>query len=78
MFNVIKLIESERNGAIMPLYNPNDRIMVALEISHGSLVNLKNELKQLEEEEQKILEQQLLEQQKQQRPYVLAQKYIAD
>ncbi|CAF4269684.1 unnamed protein product, partial [Rotaria sordida] len=41
-----------------------------------SLVKLKNELKQLEEEEeQKVLEQKLLEQQRQQRPYVLAQKY---
>ncbi|CAF3922381.1 unnamed protein product [Rotaria sp. Silwood1] len=75
MFNVIKFIESEKNGAIIPLYNANDRIMAALQISHGSLVNLKNELKQLEEEEQKILEQQLLEQQQQQRPYILAQKY---
>ncbi|CAF4188280.1 unnamed protein product, partial [Rotaria sordida] len=28
-----------------------------------------------EEEEQKVLEQKLLEQQRQQRPYVLAQKY---
>ncbi|CAF4265092.1 unnamed protein product, partial [Rotaria sp. Silwood2] len=37
--------------------------MAALQISHGSVVNLKNELKQLEEEEQKVLAQQLLEQQ---------------
>jgi len=75
MFNVIKFIEGEKNGTTIPLYNVNDRIMAALQISHGSLVNLKNELKQLEEEEQKVLEQQLLEQQQHQRPYVLAQKY---
>jgi hypothetical protein len=73
MFNVIKFIEGEKNGATIPLYNVNDHIMAALQISHGSLVNFKNELKQLEEEEQKVLEQQLLKQQ--QRPFVLAQKY---
>ncbi|CAF4746107.1 unnamed protein product, partial [Rotaria sp. Silwood2] len=72
MFNVIKFIERENNEATIPLYNANDRIMAALHILHGSLVNMKNELKQLEEVEQKVLEQQLLEQQ---RPYVLAQKY---
>ncbi|CAF4762474.1 unnamed protein product, partial [Rotaria sp. Silwood2] len=49
--------------------------MAALQISHGSLVNLKNELKQFEEEQQKVLEQQLLKEQQQQRPFVLAQKY---
>ncbi|CAF3355830.1 unnamed protein product [Rotaria sp. Silwood2] len=75
MFNVIKFIEGEKNGAIIPLYNVNDRIMAALQISHGSLVNLKNELKQLEEEQQKVLEQQLLKQEQQHRPFVLAQKY---
>ncbi|CAF4571633.1 unnamed protein product, partial [Rotaria sp. Silwood2] len=75
MFNVIKFIEREKNGATIPLYNANDRIMAALQISHGSLVNLKNELKQLEEEQQKVLEQQLLKEQQQQRPFVLAQKY---
>jgi hypothetical protein len=75
MFNVIKFIEGGKNGATIPLYNVNDRIMTALQISHGSLVNLKNELKQLEEE-QKLLEQKLIEQQQhEQRPYVLAQKY---
>ncbi|CAF1146923.1 unnamed protein product [Rotaria sordida] len=74
MFNVIKFIEGEKNGATIPLYNVNDRIMAALQISHGSLVNLKNELKQLEEQ-QKVLEQQLFKQQQQQRPFVLAQKY---
>ncbi|CAF1445806.1 unnamed protein product [Rotaria sordida] len=73
MFNVIKFIEGEKYGATIPLYNVNDHIMAALQISHDSLVNLKNELKQVEEEEQKVLEQKLLEQQ--QRPYVLAQKY---
>ncbi len=61
MFNVIKFIEGDKYGATIPLYNVNDRIMAALQISHGSLVNLKNELKQLEEEEQKVLEQKSLE-----------------
>jgi hypothetical protein len=55
MLNVIKFIEGEKNGATIPLYNVNDRIMSALQISHRSLVNLKNELKELEEEEQKAL-----------------------
>jgi hypothetical protein len=63
MFNVIKFIEREKNGATIPLYHANDRIMAALQISHGCLVNMKHELKQLEDEEQKkILEQKLLEQ----------------
>ncbi|CAF1011632.1 unnamed protein product [Rotaria sordida] len=38
MFNVIKFIEGEKNGATIPLYNVNDRIMSALQISHGSLL----------------------------------------
>ena len=74
MLNVIKFIEGEKNGSTIPLYNVNDRIMSALQISHGSLVNLKNELKELEGQKQKALEQKLLQKQ-QQRPYVLAQKY---
>jgi hypothetical protein len=43
MFNVIKFIDEEKNGATIPLYNVNDHMMGALQISHGSLVNLKNE-----------------------------------
>ncbi|CAF3985209.1 unnamed protein product, partial [Rotaria sordida] len=44
---------------------------------HGSMVKLKNEMKQLQEEQQMVLEHKLLEQQHQQQhqPYVLAQKY---
>ncbi len=76
MFNVIKFIEEEKTEATIPLYNVNDRMMGALQISQSSLVNLKNEWKQLEEEEErKALQQKLLEEQQQQRPYVLAQKY---
>ena len=75
IFNVINFIEGEKNGATIPLYQINDRIMAALQISHGSVVNLKNELKQLEEEQQKILEQKMFEQQQQQRPYILALKH---
>ncbi|CAF4994383.1 unnamed protein product, partial [Rotaria sp. Silwood1] len=30
-------MEGEKNGATIPLYNVNDRIMAELQISHGSL-----------------------------------------
>ncbi|CAF3961507.1 unnamed protein product [Rotaria sordida] len=75
MLSVIQFIEREKNGPTIPLYNVNDRIMAALQISHGSLVKLKNEMKQLQEEQQKFLDHKLLEQQRQQQPYTLAQKY---
>jgi hypothetical protein len=72
LLNVIKFIEEEKNGATIPLYNVNDRMMGAFQISQGFLVNLKNELKQLEEEERKALEQKLLEKQQQQLPCTCA------
>lgn len=46
-----------------------DRIMTALQMSHSSLLNLRNELKKLEEG-QKAIQQKLLHEQE--RPYVLA------
>ncbi|CAF0779792.1 unnamed protein product [Rotaria sordida] len=77
IFNVIQFIEGEKNGPKTPLYNVNDRIMAALQISHGSMAKLKNEMKQLQEEQQMVLEHKLLEQQHQQQhqAYELAQKY---
>ncbi|CAF4987458.1 unnamed protein product [Rotaria sp. Silwood1] len=63
IFNVIQFIEGEKNGPKIPLYNVNDRIMTALQISHGSMAKLKNEMKQLQEEQQMVLEHKLLEQQ---------------
>ncbi|CAF2602377.1 unnamed protein product [Rotaria sp. Silwood2] len=75
IFNVIQFIEGEKNRPKIPLYNVNDRIMAALQISHGSMAKLKNEMKQLQEEQQMVLEHKLLEQQQQHQLYVLAQKY---
>ncbi|CAF4869951.1 unnamed protein product [Rotaria sp. Silwood1] len=62
IFNVIQFIEGEKNGPKIPLYNVNNLIMAALQISHGSMAKLKNEMKQLEEEQQMDLEHKLLEQ----------------
>lgn len=45
MFNVIQFMEKEKNGPTIPLFNVNDRIIAALQISHGPLVNLKKEMK---------------------------------
>ncbi|CAF3941892.1 unnamed protein product, partial [Rotaria sordida] len=78
MFNVLEFIEAEKNGPTIPLYNVNDRIMAALQISHGSMAKLKNEMKELQEEQQKIIKQKLLEQQQKNQPYALAQRHKAE
>ena len=52
IFQVMKFVESEKEGPNIPLYNVNDRLMAMLNISHGSLVSLKKELKIITEEQQ--------------------------
>lgn len=55
IFRVIKFVEAEKLGAIIPLYNVNDRLINMLGISHGSLVSLKKELMTtIEEEEESV------------------------
>ena len=47
MFNVIRFVESEKCGAIIPLNNVNDRLQAMLGISLSSVRILKEEKRQL-------------------------------
>lgn len=49
MFNVIKFVESEKNGWKIPLFNVNERLEVMLGISMRSVERLKSEFRQEEE-----------------------------
>ncbi|CAF3663608.1 unnamed protein product [Rotaria sordida] len=55
MFNVIKFVERERGGCLIPLNNVNDRIKSILGISMSSVERLKREMR---EQERDMLEKQ--------------------
>jgi hypothetical protein len=55
MFNVIKFVESEKGGCLIPLNNVNDRIKSILGISMSSVEKLKREMR---EQEREMLEKQ--------------------
>lgn len=55
MFNVIKFVEREKGGYLIPLNNVNDRIKSILGISMSSVEKLKRELR---EQEREMLEKQ--------------------
>lgn len=61
MFNVIKFVESEKNGSVIPLNNVNERLKFILGIAMSSVERLKKELREeesrLEEEKKKIDEE---------------------
>jgi len=50
MFNVIKFVEREKGGCIIPLNNVNDRIHSILGISMTSVERLKREMREQERE----------------------------
>jgi len=58
MFNVIKFVESEKNGSVIPLNNVNERLESILGISMASVERLKKEMREeksrLEDEKKKI------------------------
>ena len=59
MFNVIRFVENEKSGTIIPLNNVNDRLQAMLGISLSSVRRLKEEMRQ--DEGQLIEERQLIE-----------------
>ena len=59
MFKVIRLVENEKNGTIIPLNNMNDRLHTMLEISLSSARRVKEEMRQNEgqvSEERQLIE----------------------
>ena len=46
MFNVIRFVENEKSGTIIPLNNVNDRLQAMLRISLSSVRRLKEEMRQ--------------------------------
>jgi hypothetical protein len=47
-FNVIKFVEKEKFGAVIPLFNVNERLSSMLGISMRSVVRLKSEMNEIE------------------------------
>ena len=58
-FNVIRFVENEKSGTIIPLNNVNDRLQAMLGISLSSVRRLKEEMRQ--DEGRLIEERQLIE-----------------
>jgi sortase (surface protein transpeptidase) len=50
MFHVIKFVESEKRGCVIPLNNVNERLKTMLSISASSVEKLKREMKEQENE----------------------------
>ena len=60
MFNVIRFVEKEERGTIIPLNNVNNRLQAMLGISLSSVRRLKEEMRQHESrmsEEKRLIEQ---------------------
>lgn len=49
VFHVIRFVENEKNGPVIPLYNVNDRLQSMLGISLTSIKNLKQEMRKEQE-----------------------------
>jgi len=47
-FNVIKFVEQEKYGPIIPLFNVNERLSTMLDISLRSVERLKREMREIE------------------------------
>jgi hypothetical protein len=47
-FNVIKFVEKEKFGPLIPLFNVNERLSSMLDISTRSVERLKSEMKEIE------------------------------
>jgi hypothetical protein len=54
VFNVIKFVENEKNGPVIPLNNVNDRLQSMLGISLSSVKRLKQEMR---EEQDRMMEE---------------------
>jgi hypothetical protein len=51
MFRVITFVEKEKNGPTIPLYNVNERLHSMLGISKQSITNLKDEMRELQRQQ---------------------------
>ena len=70
-FHVIKFVENEKSGTVIPLFNVNERLSAMLNISLRSVVRLKSEMRDTEydmmekkrkmDEEKEALENQKVE-----------------
>ena len=47
-FNVIKFVEKEKFGPVIPLFNVNERLSSMLDISMRSVERLKSEMREIE------------------------------
>jgi hypothetical protein len=47
-FNVIKFVEEEKFGPVIPLFNVNERLSAMLDISMRSVERLKSEMREIE------------------------------
>jgi hypothetical protein len=48
MFRIIKFVEGEKNGPVIPLFNTTERLEAMLGISQRSVFRLRNEMYKLE------------------------------
>ena len=51
MFRIIKSVESEKEGPVIPLYNTTSRLEIMLGVSRATVFRLRNEIRSLEQEE---------------------------
>ena len=52
MFRIIKFVESEKEGPVIPLYNTTSRLEIMLGVSRATVFRLRNEIRSLEQEEE--------------------------
>jgi hypothetical protein len=51
MFRIIKFVDSEKEGTVIPLYNTTGRLEAMLGVSRATVFRLRNEMHSLEDEE---------------------------
>lgn len=56
MFRIIKFVESEKEGTVIPVYNTTARMTMMLGVSKATVFRLKNEMQSFEDEEAEVNE----------------------
>jgi len=54
MFRIIKFVESEKEGSVIPLHNTTARLEMILGVSRATVFRLKNEMHSLEDDEAQV------------------------
>lgn len=54
MFRIIKFVESEKEGPVIPLYNTTDRLEAMLGIGKTTVFKLRSEMRVLEEDDKHV------------------------